>query len=223
MRINQFIAQQTGLGRRAVDQLIKDGQVTVSDQPAVIGQSITERDEVKLQGQTINPVNQLVLLQLNKPAGYVCSRDGQGSLTIYDLLPKAHHNLKPIGRLDKDSSGLLLLTNDGQLANQLAHPSQQKDKIYLVELNRPLASTDRQQLERGVELDDGPSRLQLSRITDTKWQVTLHEGRNRQIRRSFASLDYQVKALQRIQIGPYNLGTLQVGKFIVLPYNKPLL
>jgi 23S rRNA pseudouridine2605 synthase len=157
---------------------------------------------------------------LNKPVGYVCSRNGQGSKTVYDLLPPEYQQLKTVGRLDKDSSGLLLLTNDGQLAQELTHPSQQKRKVYEVTLDKPLQPLHRQMIsDHGVSLEDGPSKLELERQhdgDDTKWIVTMHEGRNRQIRRTFAALGYEVIQLHRTKFGNYQLGTLQKGKLKAL-------
>jgi 23S rRNA pseudouridine2605 synthase len=146
---------------------------------------------------------------MNKPVGYVVSRNGQGSPTIYSLLPLQYHKLKPVGRLDKASSGLLLLTNDGNLANDLTHPSKQKVKIYEISLNLPLQPLHRQMIsDHGIELEDGNSKLQLERReegNDKDWTVTMHEGRNRQIRRTFGALGYDVTKLHRTQFGPYKL------------------
>jgi 23S rRNA pseudouridine2605 synthase len=119
MRLNKYIAFHTGLSRRRVDQLIKDGKVMVNTKPASLGQEISAQDKVAVDGLEVKSAGKITTIMLNKPAGYVVSRNGQGSKTIYDLLPEEFHNLKPIGRLDKDSSGLLLLTNDGALANEL--------------------------------------------------------------------------------------------------------
>jgi 23S rRNA pseudouridine2605 synthase len=150
----------------------------------------------------------------------VVSRDGQGSKTIYDLLPPDFHHLKPVGRLDKDSSGLLLLTNNGQLAQELTHPKYRKMKIYEVELDKPLTSADWQKItEVGVRLEDGVSRFELHRLEKNdglKWVVTIYEGRNRQIRRSFAVLGYTVKRLHRSHFGDYFLGDLQPSDFKIL-------
>ena len=157
---------------------------------------------------------------LNKPAGYVCSRRGQGSQTVYDLLPPELHQLKPVGRLDKDSSGLLLLTNDGDLANRLTHPRYGKAKLYQIKLNKSLPPEHQQQVESGVQLEDGLSRLKLDRPDDrrTSWQITMYEGRNRQIRRTFSKLGYNVVELQRTQLGPHSLGNLKTGSYSHLLY-----
>lgn len=211
MRINKFVALATGLSRRKADELIGRGEVTVNDQPPQQGQDITSTDVVRLGKRIIEaPVSTTTIL-FNKPTGYVVSREGQGSHTIYDLLPREYHNLKPIGRLDKYSSGLLLLTNDGNLANELTHPRQQKQKIYEVTIDTPLAPLHRQMIsDHGIQLDDGLSKLQLERLKDghdTAWRITMHEGRNRQIRRTFNALGYRVKTLHRTQFGPYTLST----------------
>src|SRR5665213_2596758 len=141
MRVNQFVAQATGLSRRAADRAIQEARLAINQHTAGLGDSVTSNDAVTLDNRPIMAAASLVIM-LNKPAGYVCSRAGQGSRTIYDLLPSEYHQLKPVGRLDKDSSGLLLLTNDGQLANQLAHPRYAKTKTYEVTLDKPLTKID---------------------------------------------------------------------------------
>lgn len=217
MRLNKFIAQATGLSRRAADQAIVDGRVLVNNKRPSAGQDVTENDEVSLDHSKLQTTNsQLITIMLNKPVGYVCSRDGQGNRTIYELLPEELHALKPIGRLDKNSSGLLLLTTDGQLAYELTHPKFQKTKIYKIALNKPLELSHRMQIsEQGVMLDDGPSKLELDQINNTdenNWKVTMSEGRNRQIRRTFEELGYNVVKLHRTQFGEYKLDDLGIGK-----------
>jgi 23S rRNA pseudouridine2605 synthase len=217
MRLNKYIAQATGLSRRAADAAIAQNRVEVNGRLPSPGQQISATDEVTLDSAAIRPPDDTITVMLNKPTGYVCSREGQGSSTVYDLLPPELHILKTVGRLDKYSSGLLLLTTDGQLAQRLTHPSFQKTKIYEVTLDKPLQPLHRQMIsDHGISLEDGPSKLQLERLQDgddTKWQVQMHEGRNRQIRRTFESLGYTVTKLYRTQFGDYNLGTLQIGKF----------
>ena len=219
MRINKYIALATGYSRRGADELIAAGRVRVNGEVPRAGIQINDGDVVLLDNQPITPPVKTVTIMLNKPAGYIVSRDGQGSQTIYDLLPIEYHELKPVGRLDKYSSGLLLLTNDGQLANELTHPRYAKTKIYEIGLNNPLAPLHRQMIsEHGIALEDGVSKLPLERLDDgddTKWRVTMHEGRNRQIRRTFASLGYHVNHLHRTNFGTYTLVNLAVGKFQV--------
>jgi 23S rRNA pseudouridine2605 synthase len=212
MRLNKYLAFHTGLSRRRVDKLIQDGKVLVNSQPASLGQEVSSQDKILLNGLEVKLQTKTVTMMLNKPAGYVVSRDGQGSKTIYDLLPPEFHNLKPVGRLDKDSSGLLLLTNDGDLANELTHPSHQKEKVYMVELNKPLLPEDKTKIGQGVMLDDGPSKLRL-KGSGKKWEVKMHEGRNRQIRRTFVALGYKVVKLHRTKFGEYFLDRLTIGKY----------
>jgi 23S rRNA pseudouridine2605 synthase len=215
MRLNQYIALHTGIGRRSADRLIKEGKVTVNGQAPLIGHQVTEHDKVEVNGLKIKHKIRLITIMLNKPTGYVCSRNGQGSKTVYDLIPEELHHLKPVGRLDKDSSGLLLMTNDGKLANELTHPLHQKKKVYEVELDRPLDTKDKENIEEGVMLEDGLSQLQLKKLSEDQkaWQVTMFEGRNRQIRRTFASLGYKVTYLHRTHFGNYSLKLLPPGKW----------
>jgi 23S rRNA pseudouridine2605 synthase len=164
------------------------------------------------------PKTQTILL--NKPAGYICSRNGQGGETIYDLLPAELRRLKPVGRLDKDSSGLLLMTNDGDLAQRLTHPSYQKDKVYELSLDKALTPHDWEQITHGgVQLDDGMSAFKLHwqhKNNSVRWIVTMHQGRNRQIRRTFAALGYQVTRLHRTKFGNYELKKLVPGSHVIL-------
>src|SRR6266568_7201909 len=216
MRINQLVAASSELSRRAADAAIIAGRVFVNDVRAQPGQEVAPTDSVTLDGRSLTPAHKQ-LIMLNKPAGYVTSRNGQGAKTIYDLLPSELRQLKPVGRLDKDSSGLLLVTNDGELAHQLTHPSFQKTKCYKIELGQPLAPQHREQITRqGVMLDDGPSQFELrwlDRNDRRTWLVTMYEGRNRQIRRTFAALGYQIRHLSRVQFGEYSLGDLASGEY----------
>lgn len=217
MRINKYTALATGMSRRAADIVISEQRVQINGITATNGDDVQATDAVLLDGKPISAAVDLITIRLHKPVGYVCSRNGQGSETIYDLLPTEYHQLKPVGRLDKDSSGLLLLTNDGQLAQQLTHPSHHKTKVYEVTLDQPLQPLHRQMIsDHGVLLDDGASKLALARQHDNdeaSWIVTMHEGRNRQIRRTFASLGYTVTRLHRTNFGSYSLGDLAAGDY----------
>ena len=220
MRLNKFIALATGLGRRSADSAISEYRVGINGKTAKVGTEVTDEDVVTLDGRTITPPVNRVTIMLNKPAGYVVSRDGQGSETIYDLLPYQYDRLKPVGRLDKDSSGLLLLTNDGDLANRLTHPSYQKQKVYEVTLDNPLQPLHRQMIsDYGVKLQDGISKFELERLqqgNDLKWKVIMTEGRNRQIRRTFESLGYGIVTLHRTQFGNFALKNLPSGRSSVI-------
>ena len=216
-RLNKFVALALGVSRRQADELIEQGKVTVNGQPAKLGQRITATDIIRYDNKRLTAqTHQLILL--HKPVGYLCSRVSQGGVpTIYKLLPKDLHHLKPVGRLDKDSSGLILLTNDGDFAHQMTHPSFYKIKRYLVTLDQPLQPLHRQMInDFGVQLPDGPSRLTLERQhegDDHRWIVQMSEGRNRQIRRTFAALGYTVVLLHRVQFGNYSLGNMKRGEW----------
>ncbi|MFZ1258146.1 MAG: pseudouridine synthase [Candidatus Saccharimonas sp.] len=216
-RLNKYLALQLGISRREADNLIATGTVVINDQPAVIGSRVTPGDIVSVAGKALRQDSvALCYVQFNKPVGLVCSRKAQKTApTIYSLLPHALHSLKPVGRLDKDSSGLLLLTNDGDFAYQMTHPKFYKTKVYHVRLDKALEPLHQQMIaDYGVQLEDGPSQLALTRRNDdnrTEWEVTMTEGRNRQIRRTFSALGYRVIRLHRTQFGPYALGDMKRG------------
>jgi 23S rRNA pseudouridine2605 synthase len=215
MRINKFVASSSDMSRRAADDAIATGRVLVNGKTPVTGQEVTSNDTVTLDGQTLIPADKTTVM-LNKPVGYVCSRDGQGSQTIYDLLLAEYQHLNPIGRLDKDSSGLLLMTNDGELAQELSHPSKVKQKIYEVTLDKPLQPLHRQMIsDKGVMLDDGISKFEIERLengNEQQWKITMHEGRNRQIRRTFHALGYEITKLHRTNFASYGLAGLSPGQ-----------
>jgi pseudouridine synthase len=214
-RINKFVAQTTGLSRRRADILIARSSVTINGRVAKTGEKVNNQDIVRLNGQLLK-LQANLLVMLNKPTGYICSRVSQGAPTVYKLLPTKYADLKLVGRLDKDSSGLLLLTNDGNLALQLTHPRYCKIKSYLVELDKPLMPGDEKHILKGIKLEDGLSKLELKRLNNKLWQVSMREGRNRQIRRTFDFLGYKVITLHRQTIGKYNLGNLEVGHYKVI-------
>jgi 23S rRNA pseudouridine2605 synthase len=221
MRLNKYIAASTDLSRRKADEAIEQGRVTVNGQIPQQGQDISDTDVVALDGRRITPAVNSITIMINKPPDYVVSRDGQGARTIYDLLPPEYQQLHPVGRLDRYSSGLLLLTNDGALTQELTHPSRGKHKVYQILLDKPLQPLHRQMIsDHGLTLEDGVSKLQLERQTegdDIAWIVTMQEGRNRQIRRTFEALGYRVTHLHRTQFGPYSLGSLAPGRHALVP------
>lgn len=218
IRLNKFLAEKVGLSRREADNLIVDGKVLVNQQPAVLGARISETDEIICDGRIISTKKpEYIYLMLNKPVGYVSSRKAQGEVpTLYELLPEKYQKLKTVGRLDKNSSGLILLTNDGDFAFKHTHPKFYKLKTYLVELDQTLAPLHQQEIsDFGIHLEDGLSKLFLTKLDEDrlKWQVEMSEGRNRQIRRTFAALGYKVVKLHRIEFGHYQLGDLKTGEF----------
>lgn len=239
-RLNKFIAHSAGLSRREADEAIAAGRVQVNDAIALLGSQVEPTDVVVLDGTKITAQRQYAYLLLNKPIGYVCSRRAQGDApTIYSLLPKRYHTLKTVGRLDRDSSGLIILTDDGDFAHRMTHPRFAKTKVYHVELDHALEPLHQQMIsDFGVTLDDGISRFSVMKLDDGQWTVdnrksqknsvaipnvqrptpnvycvTMSEGRNRQIRRTFAALGYTVTHLHRTAFGPYRLTNEKPGEF----------
>ncbi|RYC74304.1 Ribosomal small subunit pseudouridine synthase A [Candidatus Nanosynsacchari sp. TM7_G1_3_12Alb] len=219
LRLNKYLALQLGISRRQADNLISTGTVTINGETASLGAQISPNAVVEVSGKNVSAnATAKIYIALNKPTGYVCSRRQQGNTpTIYSLLPPSLHHLKPVGRLDKDSSGLILLTNDGDFAHRMTHPSFHKTKIYKARLDQPLEPLHQQMIsDFGVNLEDGRSQLTLERLGDSRrdWQITMSEGRNRQIRRTFAALGYTVAKLHRTDFGSYSLGSLKKGQWI---------
>ena len=217
LRLNKHLALQLGVSRREADNLIAEGRVLIDAKIATLGARISDTTEVQVDNKFITNDTSTAYIAFHKPAGYVCSRKAQGDApTIYELLPEELCALKPVGRLDKDSSGIILLTNDGDFAYQMTHPKFYKQKSYEVQLSSELTPLHQQMInDYGVTLEDGPSRLSLERLSDTdrtSWTVRMHEGRNRQIRRTFASLGYNVTRLHRTEFGRYTLGSLAPGQ-----------
>lgn len=216
-RLNKYLALQMGLSRREADSLIEHGHVFVNADKAILGSRYETGDTIMVKGKVVGEAAKLEYLMLNKPVNYVSSRRQQGeNETIYTLLPAKYHKLKPVGRLDKDSSGLILLTNDGDFAYQMTHPKFYKVKTYQITLDHPLEPLHHQMInDHGVQLEDGPSKLTLEKASDSglDWIVTMHEGRNRQIRRTFTALGYTVTKLHRTNFGNYALGDLPSGGY----------
>jgi 23S rRNA pseudouridine2605 synthase len=302
-RINKYLAHATGISRREADAAITAGRVFINGKRADLGSQVEEGQEVTFDRKAVKPQKSYSYILLNKPVGYLCSRRSQGGVpTIYSLLPEQLRLLKAVGRLDKDSSGLILLTDDGDFAHRMTHPSFHKTKIYEVQLDKPLAPLHQQMIsDYGIQLEDGVSKFivekQISQIydkrvarggaapTETKsvdfvedgadratayvpqarnftvenkfspedsladshrlsspassdlrseaydgsgednnvnsgteiaetYQITMSEGRNRQIRRTFAALGYTVTTLHRTNFGIYSLRDLSPGKYI---------
>ncbi|MFZ2125608.1 MAG: pseudouridine synthase [Candidatus Saccharimonadales bacterium] len=221
LRLNKHLALTLGISRREADNLIALGKVTINDQIATLGARFVSGDTIVANGKKLADKTEYQYIALNKPTGYVCSRRQQGdNPTIYELLPNVYHQLKTVGRLDRDSSGIILLSNDGDFTFQMTHPSFIKVKIYNARLNKDLEPLHQQMIsDYGVNLEDGPSKLQLERMGEDNrrdWIVTMHEGRNRQIRRTFESLGYNVIKLHRTNFGNYSVTGMKPGEYRVV-------
>lgn len=227
IRLNKFLAERLGISRREADDAIAAGKVTVDTKKAELGAriDIDKNPNVCYNGRMVPLQASYLYVALNKPRGVVCSKKSQdGGKTVYDLLPNKYRELKTVGRLDKDSSGLILLTNDGDFAFRMTHPKFVKTKIYEVKLERALEPLHQQMIaDFGVQIGDGISKLGLERLDDTRrlWRIIMHEGRNRQIRRTFGALGYTVVELKRLSFGSYMLDGLREGECVeVKPVKK---
>jgi 23S rRNA pseudouridine2605 synthase len=215
MRLAKYLAHAGVASRRAAERLIAAGHVTVQGQivtdPA---RDVSEASGVALDGRPVAGPEPRVLYAVHKPTGVVSTaHDTHGRPTVVELAPASGLRLYPVGRLDADSSGLILLTNDGELANRLTHPSFQVPKTYRARLGRaPVGEDALDALRRGVELEDGPTApAQVRRIAGELIEITLREGRNRQVRRMCASVGHPVLELRRTAFGPVRLGGLREG------------
>lgn len=221
MRINKFIAQNTEFSRRKADELVQSGQVFLNGKKVEqLGTLINpEKDKIEIKNYKFETKNsEKIYLALNKPSGYITTRkDEKSRQTIMDLIPE-NLNLKPAGRLDKDTEGLLLLSNDGDFINKLTHPKFETEKEYHVEITSFLTDQDILKLKQGIKIDNKithPAKIKLINRSKKHCivRITIHEGRNRQIRKMFDSLGHPVKYLQRVRIDKILLGSLPKGKF----------
>lgn len=219
MRINKYLAECGVASRRACDKLIADGKVTVNGKTAALGDDVNEgKDEVFVDGEPVRPGVKHQYYLMNKPKGYICSvRDERGRKTVMDLLPAGAGRVYPVGRLDYDSEGMLILTDDGDLAFRLTHPKNEIPKTYLVKIEGSISDNALNALRAGVELDGRLTNKSKVKVVETdkkytKLHVTINEGRNRQVRRMFESIGKEVTFLKRIKIGDMGLGSLERGK-----------
>jgi len=211
VRLNAYLARAGVASRRKADELIKAGRVTVNGEAGQLNTFVESRDVVEVDGRRVAK-QALNYLLLNKPAGVVTTaRDPQGRRTVVDLVPR-EPRVVPVGRLDADTTGALLLTNDGDLAHRLAHPRYGVEKTYLVDVEGEPDDRALRQLETGVDLDDGrtaPARVR--RLAKSRLELTIHEGRNRQVRRMLEAVGHPVQALHRSAYAALTLEGLEPG------------
>ncbi len=219
-RLQKCIAQATGLSRRKAEEVIAEGRVRVNG--VIVSDQGTQAslldDVIEVDGEKLKVPDQSHYILLHKPRRVVTTRsDPEGRPTVMELLPAEFQSLYPVGRLDFESEGLLLLTNDGNWANELMHPRYEVEKEYEVTVKNPLHPADQRKLTQGVRLEDGPGHfLSIRLIRDTTYSVIVGEGRNRFIRRMFSALDNEVSRLVRVRIGRLGLGSLRAGDFRAL-------
>jgi pseudouridine synthase len=215
MRLQKFISQAGYCSRRHAEELILNGQVTVNGQIVTqLGTKIDpDKDKIMVEGNPLSPEENLVYIALNKPRGYVTSCSHPGEKIVMELV-NIPQRIYPVGRLDKDSTGLLLLTNDGKLHLKLTHPSFDHEKEYLVTVAHPIPQGALHSLEKGLTiLGSKTRRARVKRISDVRFKIILKEGRNRQIRRMVQKVGNRVSELKRIRIASIRLGKLPEGKW----------
>ena len=219
MRLQKYIALCGVASRRAAERLIESGRVTVNGGLVdYMGCEVDENaDEVTVDGKVIKPESRLYYIALNKPKNYVTTvSDNLGRPTVMELVRDIDARIYPVGRLDFDTSGLLIMTNDGAFANAVTHPSHAVDKVYIARISRPLEKSDEIRLRGGVEIDGrltAPAKVEQlhGRIPEVK--ITIHEGRNRQVRKMLEAVGSEVLALKRVAVGGVTLGNLPEGKW----------
>lgn len=220
MRLQKYLADAGVASRRACEALIAAGRVRVNGATAAIGQSVEAGDTVELDGKPVACAQRHVVILFYKPRGVVCtSEDPEGRRTVQDYFRDLPERLYNVGRLDLNSEGLLLMTNDGALAHRLTHPRFGVEKTYYVVCDGKVTASDFAKLTNGVQLDDGmtaPARVDCIRTTqrgDTSFLITIHEGRNRQIRRMAEAIGHRTLRLKRERFGCLELGTLKPGEW----------
>lgn len=220
-RLQKFMAEAGVASRRACEELIRQGRVTVNGETASLGRSVEpEQDRVEIDGKPVQKEQRRTVILLYKPRGVVStSSDPEGRRTVQDYFREIPERLYNVGRLDLNSEGLLLMTNDGALANRLTHPRYGVEKTYYAVCDGRLTASEAAKLTNGIELEDGvtaPARVDAVRTTqrgDTSFLITIHEGRNRQIRRMLEAVGHRTLRLKRERFGPLSLGTLAPGEW----------
>ncbi len=218
IRLNKYLASCAVGSRRNCDELIQAGRVEVNGAPCVnMGTRIAEGDHVRVDGKRVAP-RDVLIVAFHKPRGYVCTREDElGRDTIYTLLPETLRALHHVGRLDRDSEGLLILTNDGNLSQQLMHPSKSVEKEYLVTANQSFENAHLDQFLAGVYTSEGKLKAKsIERLSPRRIKIVLDHGAKRQIRVMFESLGYQVSKLLRVRVGGLWLGDLEPGHWAIL-------
>ena len=221
-RLQKFLANAGIASRRKCEELILNGKIEVNGEVITeLGTKVSDKDIVKYNGKIVKSEEEKVYILLNKPIGYVTTaKDQFNRETVLDLV-KINKRVVPVGRLDMYTSGALILTNDGEFVNMLTHPKNEVNKTYNVTVKGNVTNEDIEQLQKGVEIDDGyitkPAKVKILKIDDEKnisrIQITIHEGKNRQVRKMCEAINKKVLALHRCKIGNLEVKDLEVGKW----------
>lgn len=210
MRINKYLAHKGLATRTGVDELIKSGKIIINGRLAKLGDKVLENDKVEIRGKH---TKKFIYLAYNKSIGIVSTNPQGDEKSIMDNV-KLKEKVFPVGRLDKDSHGLIILTNDGRITDRLLNPDKNHEKEYLVKLDRPYTTGFMRNMQEGVELSDGKTKpAKLKKVDELRFNITLTEGRNRQIRRMTEKLGYTVRDLQRIRIQNIELGKIPLNSY----------
>lgn len=219
IRLNKYIASSGMCSRRKAEELILSGVVMINGKIITdLSYTVAPKDKVFVNNKLIHPIK-LEYYRFYKPAGYITTSDDEkGRKTIYDILPENMHKLKPAGRLDRESTGLLILTNDGELINKLTHPRAKVPKLYRVSINGKITQNDIDCMTNGIEIENGKKAYAQVKILEldnshTTMEILLYQGMNRQIRKMFEFLGYEVQSLKRIQHANLNLDGLKRGEY----------
>jgi 23S rRNA pseudouridine2605 synthase len=220
MPLNKFIAHAGICSRRDAAEMVRDGKVKVNNELVTEpGHKVSSKDEIKVNGKKISAQKNLVYILLNKPKDYITTTDDpQKRKTVLELIGRAtSERVYPVGRLDRNTSGVLLFTNDGDLSQKLTHPSNEVKKVYHVTLNKPLDKKDFDSILKGVTLEDGPASVDVMAYADVKDKaqigVEIHSGRNRIVRRIFEHMGYDVKQLDRVMFAGLTKKNVDRGKW----------
>ena len=225
MRINRYIASCSVASRRKCDELIIAGRVRINDKKAELGTLVNDGDIVTVDGKIVSMPHGFIYIILNKPRSFMTTcYDPQKRKTILDLIPKKELGgvrIFPVGRLDYDTEGLLILTNDGEFTRKLSHPTTKIEKTYIAEIDKPITRNHIGQLETGIIIEGELTHpAKAKAITPTTIELKITQGRNRQVRKMFDALGYKILSLKRTAIGRLQLGNLARGKYVI-SHTKP--
>lgn len=214
VRLNKFISEAGVASRRAADRMVEEGRITINGRTAVLGDKVSEGDDVRVDGKPVAKVEEDIILAFHKPRGITCTSNPDDKDNVIDFIgyPKRIYS---VGRLDKDSEGLLLMTNNGELANNIMRSRGEHEKEYIVTVDKPIDNEFVRKMSNGIPILDGrvTKRCKVEKISDKQFRIILKQGLNRQIRRMCEYCGYDVRRLVRIRVMNIELGDLKEGRY----------